>query len=245
VQRNCSTGVPNQRKRVVVRSGRRTVSNVNAEHFRDEPARGLLERSTSDCSTGELLEMVLTADVVELEQIAWLIDSGQLAPATSKTDGVASLVELPQHIVEVIAATLEIARRASAGQVRSEIHGPADVAAIARRELGGRTRECVLVVVCDASNRVLKTMIVARGSADSAPVPVREILNVVLRCDGRAFAIAHNHPGGVIEPSEADVAVTERVAAAAHAVGLRFLGHVVTGGGTSYVAVPNSRFKTA
>jgi DNA repair protein RadC len=181
----------------------------------------------------------------QIDTIARLIDCGHIAPATGKPDALASLVELPPRIVEILAASLEIARRASVGQVRRVIRSPADVAAIAGRDVGGRTHECLLVVVCDAANRVLKTTIVAQGSVDNAPVPVREILHMVLRCDGRAFAIAHNHPGGVLEPSEADVVATERVAAGAHAVGLRFLGHVMTGGGTSYVAVPNSRFKTA
>ncbi len=50
-----------------------------------------------------------------------------------------------------------------------------------------------------------------------------------MRCDGSAFAIAHNHPSGDPEPSEADVLATRRVAEAARAVELRFLGHVVIG----------------
>ncbi|MCG3243507.1 JAB domain-containing protein [Mycobacterium avium] len=58
-------------------------------------------------------------------------------------------------------------------------------------------------------------------------VPVREILNAVLRHDGRAFAIAHNHPSGAAEASDADRQVTASVRAAATTVGLRFLGHVV------------------
>jgi len=58
-------------------------------------------------------------------------------------------------------------------------------------------------------------------------VPVREILNAVLRHDGRAFALAHNHPSGDPEPSDADRQATDDVKAAATVAGLRFLGHVV------------------
>ena len=62
---------------------------------------------------------------------------------------------------------------------------------------------------------------------DRALVPVREILNAVLRHDGRAFAVAHNHPSGDPSPTEADMTATALVLAGARAVGLRFLGHVV------------------
>lgn len=102
-----------------------------------------------------------------------------------------------------------------------------DVAMIARGELDGARRERLIVVVCDASNRVQRVVTVSEGTLDRSMVPVREILNAVLRHDGRAFAIAHNHPSGTADPSEADRSATELVKAAATAVGLRFLGHVV------------------
>jgi DNA repair protein RadC len=108
-----------------------------------------------------------------------------------------------------------------------------DVAEVARRELDGLRRERVLVLVCDAANRLRRTVIASEGSIDRSLVPIREILNAVLRHDGRAFAVAHNHPGGELEPSEADQLATARLRAAAQTVGLRFLGHVVVTGGAS------------
>jgi DNA repair protein RadC len=87
-------------------------------------------------------------------------------------------------------------------------------------------------------------MIVSQGSADTVPVPVREILNAVLRCDGRAFAIAHNHPAGVVGSSDVDVSATERLAVAARTVGLRFLGHVVVAGDYYEMVSPVSASRT-
>jgi len=217
---------------------------VVAHRHADLP--GHIEPSACDRSTRELLEIVLgpgLVDIDDIDTITRLIDSGQVVVATEKPDALADLVELRPSIVDVLVATLEIARRASLSPARAVIRGPADVAAIARRDVGGRTRECVLVIACDGSNHVLRTTILTRGSADAAPVPVREILNAVLRCDGRAFAVAHNHPTGVLNPTEADVVATERVAAGAHVVGLRFLGHVVVGG-DDWTAVATSAQRT-
>jgi DNA repair protein RadC len=62
---------------------------------------------------------------------------------------------------------------------------------------------------------------------DRSLFPVREILNAVLRLDGRAFALAHNHPNGDPAQSPADIRATRETREAAKVTGLRFLGHVV------------------
>ena len=111
------------------------------------------------------------------------------------------------------------------------VRGPDDVAKIARREVGALRRERVIVIVCDAMNRLRRTIAVSDGAADRSLVPVREILSEVLRWDGRGFALAHNHPGGDPEPTEADVIATRRIVDAARIVGLRFLGHVIVADG--------------
>ncbi|MGX1763406.1 JAB domain-containing protein, partial [Streptomyces lydicus] len=52
----------------------------------------------------------------------------------------------------------------------------------------------------------------------------------VLRHDGRAFAVVHNHPSGDAAPSVDDRRATTLLAEAARTVGLRFLDHVVIAG---------------
>jgi DNA repair protein RadC len=104
-----------------------------------------------------------------------------------------------------------------------------DAAKVAMRELAGLRRERVIVLVCDSANRLRRVVTVSEGSIDRAPFPVREILNAVLRHDGRAFVVAHNHPSSNSTPSELDIRGTERVAAAARHVGLRFLDSLVIG----------------
>lgn len=110
------------------------------------------------------------------------------------------------------------------------LRSAADAAAIAVGELGHARRERVIVLVCDPANRLRRIVTVSEGSADRAQFPVREILNAVLRNDGRAFVVAHNHPSGDATPSPQDIRATEDLAAAARTVGLRFLDHVVVSG---------------
>lgn len=47
---------------------------------------------------------------------------------------------------------------------------------------------------------------------------------------GRSFAVAHNHPSGVLDASVADTMLTRRLDQAAATIGLRFLGHILVAG---------------
>lgn len=105
----------------------------------------------------------------------------------------------------------------------------ADVAAVAMREIGDARRERAIVLVCDAANQLRRVVQVSEGSIDRVLLPVREILHAVLRCDGRAFAVAHNHPSGGATPGADDIRATDELQAAARVVGLRLLDHVIVG----------------
>lgn len=110
------------------------------------------------------------------------------------------------------------------------LRGAADVARIAQPMFAGARVERLLVLVCDARNRLRQPVFVAEGAIDQVAVPVREILNTVLRHDGRAFALAHNHPSGDPSPSIDDRRASTLLIEAARTVGLRFLDHVVVAG---------------
>ncbi|MCA0293441.1 MAG: DNA repair protein RadC [Actinobacteria bacterium] len=105
-----------------------------------------------------------------------------------------------------------------------------DVAAVAIPRIGRARTEQVLLIVLDGSHRASRVVTVATGGATNSVVPVREVLSLALRHDAVAIALAHNHPGGSLDPSAEDLAVTERLRSGACEVGLRFLDHVIVAG---------------
>lgn len=130
-----------------------------------------------------------------------------------------------------LAAVFGIASRlAKASDSRPRLDTSADIAQHAANALSGLRVERLVTLIADGGQRLRRIEVAAEGSATSCPVPVREIVATVLRHDGVAFAVAHNHPGGDPEPSEADRAATRALRVAAEATGLRFLDHVVVAG---------------
>jgi len=59
----------------------------------------------------------------------------------------------------------------------------------------------------------------------------REIFRPAILHSAYAFVLVHNHPSGDAKPSEADLRVTKRVAAAAQILQINFLDHVIVGRG--------------
>lgn len=135
----------------------------------------------------------------------------------------------PSEAARLLAA-FELAARVTDAPTNRVVDSAAEIAELISPVLARERREKVVVLVADAANRALRVVPVATGGLDSSPLPVREVLQAVLRYDGRAFALAHNHPSGDPTPSVQDGEATEAVGLAADAVGLRFLGHVVVAG---------------
>jgi DNA repair protein RadC len=208
----------------------------------ERPRERLLARGAKALTERELLAIVLRNGMHGVSAVdlatSILADYGSLrALAAARPEELAAKAGIGAAKASALVAAFELGRRTDRDEEPIILRCPEDAAKVARRELEGLRRERVLVLVCDSANRLRHTVTVSEGSIDKSPVPVREILNAVLRHDGRAFAIAHNHPSGDPKPSAADSCGTARVSEAASVVGLRFLGHVVVAAERWAVAV--------
>lgn len=128
-----------------------------------------------------------------------------------------------------LAAGLALADRSRTTHDVAVIRATGDLVPVVQPLLQGLHHERLVAVVCDRRLRVREVLPVVNGCSDSATLPVRDVLSLVFRHDGHAFAVAHNHPTGDPTPSAADRKATEQLTAAADAAGLRFLGHLVLG----------------
>ncbi|MCP4278131.1 MAG: hypothetical protein GY779_17440, partial [Gammaproteobacteria bacterium] len=59
----------------------------------------------------------------------------------------------------------------------------------------------------------------------------REVVKQALVDNAACVILAHNHPSGVCEPSQADIQITERLKQALALVDIRVLDHVIVGDG--------------
>ena len=84
----------------------------------------------------------------------------------------------------------------------------------------------------DNRNRVTGFEELFRGTLDGASVHPREVVKHALSRNAAAVILAHNHPSGVAEPSQADEIITQRLKDALGLVDIRVLDHIVVGDGS-------------
>ena len=83
----------------------------------------------------------------------------------------------------------------------------------------------------DNRHRVIKFDEMFRGTIDGTSVYPREVVKEALAVNAAAVILAHNHPSGVAEPSQADERITKRLKSALELVDIRLLDHLIIGDG--------------
>ncbi len=113
------------------------------------------------------------------------------------------------------------------------IRSPADTETFLLARLRDRPHEVFCCLYLDNRHRVLKFEELFRGTIDGTSVYPRELVKQALAVNAAAIILAHNHPSGMAEPSQADERITRRVKAALELVDIRLLDHLIIGDGIS------------
>jgi len=126
-------------------------------------------------------------------------------------------------------AALELARRALGEQlaVRNALSSPRAVGDYLRLTLAGRDHEVFVAILLDAQHRVIACEELFRGTLTQTSVYPREVVKCALRHNAAAVILAHNHPSGVAEPSQADEMLTRSLRSALALVDIQVLDHFV------------------
>lgn len=99
-----------------------------------------------------------------------------------------------------------------------------------RLQLASLEREEFTVLFLDNQHRLVAHETLFTGTINHTQVHPREVVKSGLRYNAAAAVLAHNHPSGEAEPSQADRQVTMRIQRALELVDIRLLDHLVVGG---------------
>lgn len=94
----------------------------------------------------------------------------------------------------------------------------------------GRVYEAFFAICLDSQNRVNHAALVHEGTINEAPVYPRIIVETALRHKANSVILAHNHPGGSLKPSVADIEVTKKIYSALLPISIRVVDHIIIAG---------------
>lgn len=91
----------------------------------------------------------------------------------------------------------------------------------------GVTIEQFYVLCLDSSGKMIRCHRLQSGTVDETPFYIGNLLQTVVRSRASAIVLSHNHPGGTLCASRADVDCTLAAIAALIPVGITLLDHVI------------------
>ncbi len=107
------------------------------------------------------------------------------------------------------------------------LENPEQTQAYLRLHLAERPNEVFVCLFLDSKHRLIAMEELFQGTIDGASVHPREVVRRAIQVNAAALIVAHNHPSGVAEPSQADVRITHRLRDALSLLDIRVLDHVV------------------
>jgi DNA repair protein RadC len=128
-------------------------------------------------------------------------------------------------------AVLELARRhyQEVMHASSALLNPQATRDYLHMRLRDLPHEVFCCLYLDNRHRVIAFEELFRGTLDGATVHPREVVKRALAHNAAAVILAHNHPSGVAEPSQADELITQRLKQALNLVDIRLLDHLIVG----------------
>ncbi|MFT5113094.1 MAG: DNA repair protein RadC [Parasphingorhabdus sp.] len=134
--------------------------------------------------------------------------------------------------VQLIAAR-ELGARYLAEQLkeRTSLESPQDASDYLTLRMRDLPHEVFAAVFLDNRHRVLHFEELFSGTINGASVHPREVVKRALSLNAAAMIVAHNHPSGISEPSQADISITGRLRDALALVEVRLLDHLIVGEG--------------
>jgi DNA repair protein RadC len=201
---------------------------------RERPREKLLLRGASSLSDAELLAIFLRTGIAgksAVDMARELIKNfGSLTRLFSCSEREFCAIHgMGQAKYVQLQAVLEMSKRALQEEFQrgDALNSPRAVRDYLQLLLGGRQQEVFLVLFLDTQHRVIASEELFHGTLSQTSVYPREVVKRALAHNAAAVVLAHNHPSGVAEPSQADQLLTSALKQALGLVDVRVLDHFV------------------
>ena len=152
-----------------------------------------------------------------------------------ESNGIFSMTEKeggkPKAAKRVNIVSVRLVKESSMLYKRRSIGSPADGYEIFKDFLEDLDREAFIVISLDTKNQPLSINVAHIGNINSSIVSPACVMRVALLSNAASIMVAHNHPSGNPEPSEADLITTKKLEEVGDLMGIRLLDHLIIGDG--------------
>ena len=113
-----------------------------------------------------------------------------------------------------------------------------EIGEFAIRLLSGYRNEAFYAIFLNNNHKVLSYTKITEGSVNEITIEPRKIVEEALKFPKTTqVVLAHNHPSGTAQPSQADLDVTRRIGSALYMIGIRLVDHLIFAGAGAFSIV--------
>lgn len=98
----------------------------------------------------------------------------------------------------------------------------------------GLKQEKLIAVYLDNKKRLISYKVITIGTIDETICHPRDVIKNAIKCNASGIILIHNHPSMDINPSRADIEMTNRLIESCSIVGIPLLDHLITNTKTYY-----------
>lgn len=204
---------------------REKVSRYGLNHLSDGELLALLLRNGNE---NESCVQLANRMIEESKGLKGLADLSLQQLMSFKGIGIAKASE--------IAAAIELSKRISL-EVLSEkdvVTGPEILIEWLKMNIGKEKQECFVVIFLDIKNQMIGHEILYRGTASEIQIAINEVFALAIRNNAKKIIVAHNHPTGIVQPSQADDDTTQNLLKAGELLQIQVIDHIIVGGNDYY-----------
>jgi DNA repair protein RadC len=193
----------------------------------DRPREKMLARGQANLNNAELLQVVIGsgirgADVTQIaSEILELLEEYHCKPPLKRLLAVRGV---STATATKLLASLELTGRLNyTGKL---IQTEDDILPLLA-DIRFKKQEHFIVITLDGANRLIEKRTITIGTLNASLVHPREVFADAITDRAAGIVVAHNHPGGSLEPSGADIVTTRRLTAAGELLGIKMLDHII------------------
>lgn len=202
----------------------------------DRPRERFYQYGSYALSDAELLAIIISKGVKNCSALdlakEMLSKLGNLKRLNEKSVKEIENLKIPglgrAKIIAILAA-LEIGRRSLSMKNEKDIKfkNPRDIYDYYFPLIAGLKHELFKVAAVDGKNALIKDTTISKGILDTSIVHPREVFKFALVESASALFLIHNHPSGILKPSEDDLKITERLRSVGELMGIRVIDHII------------------
>jgi DNA repair protein RadC len=208
----------------------------------EKPREKLLQSGPKNLSTAELVAILWGVGTKKEEVLLMsqrlVKEYGEKALASeSNPQRLAEALDIPLSKASQVVASFELGRRFFATRGGRPVYvRNARQAYQYLRGMADSQKEQLRGLYLNSRYQVVRDEVISVGTLTSNVVHPREVFQPAIEHGAIAVIIAHNHPSGVLEPTDADIAVTQQLIRAGHILGIDLIDHLVIAG-DKYVSI--------